>query len=428
MQMNFSRRFARRKPGHMLLLPIVMAAAMALSVQAAELAVEDFTFEGPSGCQGATVEKIDGNHFKVTLGHAPHHTDWCNMLQFRILRHAKGNRLRLDVVFNGGNAYRFNHNSSTWSYDGENWQPIQWQTNSADSRQGDTLLFPEFTEDSIYFGHQVPMSYEKIVELIANWEKHPHAKAQVLGKSLGGRNIYRLVVTDPQSPHPANVRWGHYFANQHPGEHNSQWRMVGMVDWLLSDAGADCRRRSICHFILLSSPDGPSHGWYRVNAQGVDMNRSYFPGGADEQKQAHEAYIIQKDLQMLMASPAPVTDVWSMHTWGGIVEPILTPGPEMATTPGDWTKLKTIMQKNDPTGLIKPLKVREDGGGTNTWSGGPHKQFGVTAVLCEGAGNWQSKQKDLDAGVVLIKSIAEYYRSIRTDRNTTAAADAAGEP
>ncbi len=384
---------------------------------AAELSVEDFSFKGPSGCGGASIEKIGTNHFKATLGHAPRHPDWCNMLQFRILRHAKGNRLRLDVVFKGGgNAYRFNHNSSTWSYDAEHWQPVAWETGSSDSAKGDTLLFPEFTEDKVYFGHQVPMSYEKVVELIGGWKKHPHAQVHILGKSLGGRDLYRLTITDPKSPNLSKDRWGHYFANQHPGEHNAQWRMAGMIDWLLSAEGADCRQRSICHFILMTSPDGPSQGWYRVNAQGVDMNRSYFVDGADPKRQAHEAYVIQKDLETLMASASPVTDAWSMHTWGGIVEPLISPGPEMTGDLGSWQGLKEIIRRHDPDGLIKPLNTRNKPSSATTWSGGPHRQFGITTVLCEGAGTWQSKQKDLDAGAVLMESIAEYYRGTKARR------------
>jgi hypothetical protein len=168
-------------------LAVALAVALGTAHPAAgrELSVEDFTFDGPFGSQGATVEKLGPNHFKVSLGHAPGHVDWCNMLQFQILQGAKGNRLRLDVCFQRGNAYRFNHYPhSSWSYDGENWQPIGWQEGTTDSRQGDTLLFPEFSEDTVYFGHQVPMSYEDVVERMARWAKHPHASVHVLGKSL----------------------------------------------------------------------------------------------------------------------------------------------------------------------------------------------------------------------------------------------------
>jgi hypothetical protein len=337
------------------------------------------------------------------------------MLQFEIRRHAKGNRLRLDVYFYGGNDYRFNHYTfSSWSYDGVNWRPIYWEKGSKESSEGDTLLFPEFTEDTIYFGHQVPMSYENVIEKMAQWSEYPHSRVHVLGQSLGGRNIYRLEIIDPDSPHPRKTRWGHYFANQHPGEHNSQWRMVGMIDWLLSDAGVECRQKSISHFILMMSPDAPSHGWYRVNAQGIDMNRSYFASGSDKERQAHEAYIVQSDLEALMASETPVTDLWSMHTWGGIVEPILSLGPEIATSLGPWTKFQEIMHHNDPKGLVKPLQVRESRGyGGTSWTDGPHTQFGITSVLCEGAGSFDTKQKNLDSGVVLMKSIAEYYKETK---------------
>lgn len=186
-----------------------------------------------------------------------------------------------------------------------------------------------------------------------------------------------------------------------------------MIRWLLSDQAADCRRRSICHFILMISPDGPSKGWYRVNAQGVDMNRSYFVAGAEAKGQAHEAYLCQKDLEKLMASPAPITSVWSMHTWGGKVDPILTPGPEFGGALGPKEQFREILIKNDPQKLVKPLSFAADGGMTTTWSGGPSKQFKITAVLCEGAGEIFTQQENLASGEALMKAIAEFYRGLR---------------
>ncbi len=379
-----------------------------------ELSVDDFTFEGPLGSQGASMEKIGTNHFQVTLGHAPEHPDWSNKLQFRILRHAKGNDLRLDVVFHGGDAYIFNEYFYSWSYDGINWHPIQWQKKSKRSAEGDTLIFPVFEEDVVFVGHQVPLSYEDLLALIERWKQHPCVNVHEIGESLGKRMIHRITITDPDGIHPGNERWVHYFANQHPGEHNAQWRMAAMIDWLLSEEAREDVRRSICHFVIMMSPDAPSHGWYRVNAQGVDMNRSYFAAGSDAEKQAHEAYLCQKDLELLMASDAPVTDVWSMHTWGGIVEPICIPGPEMGKEVGSWEKLKEILIKNDTQNLIKPLKTDTDEGNLTYWTDGPHRQFGVTTFLCEGAGALYTKQENLDSGVVIIKSLMEYYKGTKT--------------
>ena len=44
---------------------------------------------------------------------------------------------------------------------------------------------------------------------------------------------------------------------------------------------------------------------------------------------------------------------------------------------------------------------------------GPHVQFGITTVLCEGTGQFTTKPQNLDSGVVLMKSIAEYYHDTR---------------
>jgi len=408
-----------RHLGFLSLLIIAWVAVLSFSQEASgaqsELSASDFTFEGPLGSAGTTIQGVGKNHFRVKLGHAPEHSDWPNKLQFKIVRHAEGNNLRLDVTFDGGKAYSFNEYFHSWSYDGVEWHPVHWEKGRDVSKTRDSLVFPTFAEDAVYVGHQVPMSYEDAVDLMQQWGQSPYVTIRVLGESLGDRNIYRATVTDPDSPHSKPTRWVHYFANQHPGEHNSQWRMVGMMDWLLSEApeAADCRRRTICHFVLMTSPDAPSQGWYRVNAQGVDMNRSYFVDGSDAGKQAHEAFIAQRDLEKLMASEAPVTDVWSMHTWGGIVEPLLHPGPEIGTALGPWTDLRDALERHDGQDLVKPLRVNTKKPTLTYWTHGPHRQFGVTAVLCEGAGAIDTKQENLDSGVVLMKGLAEYYRGTK---------------
>lgn len=391
-------------------------AVLLLSCGTPELTEDDFSFEGPLGSAGATIEKLGTNYFKVTLGHAPDHPDWPNKLNFRILRHARRNALRL--VVEGPPRYSFNEYFQSWSYDGEDWQPIHWENGYQTSPELDSLIFPTFTRDQVYCGTQVPLSFQQIEAMIEEWRASPYVEVLVVGKSTEGRNLYRLEITDPESPHPRRDRWVHYFANQHPGEHNSQWRIIGMIRWLLSDEAAEFRQRTICHFIPLMSPDAPSHGWYRVNAAGVDMNRSYRPEGADREEQTHEAYFWQRDLEQIMASQAPVTTIWAMHTWQGPVEPILSPGPEIGTRVEGWTKLREIIRSHDPDTLIEDLTLREGepGYGAISWSAGPHAQFGVSSVLCEGGGNLYTKQDNLRSGEILIRSMAEYYGGLRQPR------------
>jgi hypothetical protein len=394
---------------------VLVATVKVGAAYAAPLSVEDFTFEGPLGSQGTTIKKVGENHFKASLGAAPGHPDWNNRPQFTILRNAKGNALRLDVEFDGGTAYYFNEYAFSYSYDGENWRPVHWQNGPKVDKQHDTLVFPVFEKDVVYVGHQVPMSYEKLVELVEGWAKSPYVTVNVIGKSLEGRNLYRLDVTDPKSDVPREKRWTHYFANQHPGEHNSQWRMVGMIDWMLSDEAAGFRRRSICHFVPMMSPDAPSKGWYRVNAQGVDMNRTYHVDGANKETQAHEAYIVQKDLEALMTSDAPPVTAWSIHTWGGKTDPRIIPGPEMNEGGlGPWTDFRDIVEKHDVNDVVRtpeewPFKESK----SNQWTEGTHMQFGITSVLCEGGGALYTREENVESGVVLMRAIAEYYEGVR---------------
>lgn len=384
--------------------------ACMVSGQSKGLSVSDFKFDGPLGCEGATIEEVGKNHFKLIPGHAPNHPNWPNMIQFEITGNAKGNSLRLDVDFPVKDAhYHFDDYFNSWSYDNEHWTPVQWlKYQHADSRRSNVMVFPEFTEDKVYVGHQVPLSFEKLETIIKEWGNHPAVKVNILGKSIEGRNIYRLTVTNQAVK---SQKWVHYFTNQHPGEHNAQWRMVGLMEWLLEEKNRAVLNNSICHFVFMMSPDGPSNGWYRTNAQGVDGNRSYFYKGADKEKQAHEAYICQKDLEGLMKSKNPVTDLWSMHTWQGAVEPILIKGPEIGKEVGEWEKFREILIKNDAELLIEPLRVNNEpeNGNKAYWTYGPHAQFGITTVLCEGAGNFYTKEKNMESGKILIKSIFEYY-------------------
>ena len=377
------------------------------------LDVDDFTFEGPLGSAGATIESVDTNHFKVTLGHAPEQPTWSNKVQFTILQHAKGNSLTLDVSFPIGGSYHFNEYFYSYSYDGEHWHPVQWQKGRDVSTTEDTLIFPEFTEDKIYVGHQVPFSYEDFLRYKAQWAQHPDVSSVKLGESLGGRDLWRLDITNAESAIPKDKRWVHHISNQHPGEFNSHWRIVGLVEWLLSDAGKGARDRMIFHIVPFLSPDAPSQGWYRVNAQGIDMNRSYFVKGADAEKQAHEPYLMQKDLESLMVSEAPVTTIWSMHTWGGNVEPLVRTGPEFETAVGSVAYFEAILHRLDPTGLVIPLKARTGEVNGTYWSGGPHTQFGITGFLCEGAGALYTKEENKESGRILAQGIAEFYRGTR---------------
>ena len=379
-----------------------------------ELSEEDFDFDGPLGSEGAVIEKIDKNVFRVTLGHAPNQPEWNNKLNFHIKNNAKGNNLVL--VVEGPPKFAMNEYFYSWSYDMENWNPVHWKLGYRINPDRDTLVFPEFQQNQVWVGHQVPISYEQVEAYISEINGSESVSVDTLGQSLGGRNLYRITITGNTGEISAHDKWVHYFINLHPGEHNAQWRMIGKIDWLLSPEGEDFRNRSICHFVLMISPDGPRNGWYRVNAQGIDMNRSYFPEGADSLNQAHESYIFQKDLEELMASDSPVTTLWGHHTWGGITEPLLYLAEDENSV--RWTEWRDLMAGLDTDSLIKPLAIRDvkPGYGATSWEYGPHVQFGITTILCEGGGAIYTKEENKKSGRILIESLARFYKGHKNEK------------
>jgi hypothetical protein len=285
-----------------------------------------------------------------------------------------------------------------------NWHPVEWQ--------GSSLIFPEFPEDRVWITHQIPLSYNQLVEMTKTWKQSPDCTVRAIGTSYEGRSLYRIVVTDADSPHPAKDRWVHYFATQHGGEHLAQWRVVGMLNWALSDEASDFRRRSICHFVVMMSPDSPSHGWMRANAEGQDMNRSFLAKGSDPQRQTTEPYLYQRDFEAIMASESPVTDIWSCHTWGGKIDILTNKGPEIGTRVGSLQEFDQILDVLDPDGLVNPILGQESGAVTK-WSRGPHLKYGITAFLCEGGGAQRTKREAVQSGEIIIKALSKYYPAAR---------------
>jgi hypothetical protein len=118
-----------------------------------------------------------------------------------------------------------------------------------------------------------------------------------------------------------------------------------------------------------------------------------------------------------MASEAPVTTIWAIHTWGGIVEPRLVPGPEIGAELGPWTDFKEALRRADRLGLVEPLVVAEgSSNGTVTWTAGPHAQFGITAVLCEGGAVLHTRRLNQESGVAIIKAVDRYYKGTKAPR------------
>lgn len=392
-----------------------------------ELRAQDFSFQGDFGSQGARIEQVGRNHFRVVPGHAPGHPEWSNSLQFTIGQHAAGHDLRIDTEFPHA-AYAYNSYFLSWSYDKEHWHPVHWLRGTKLNVQGepcrDSVFFPEFRQDTVFVASQVPLSNEQLEAALQRYARSPLAGLHHLGDSMEGRPVYRLSLSDDTAA--AGAKKAHFFANQHPLEHNAQWRMLGMIDWLLSGEAADFLKKNVCHFVVKMCPDGTANGWLRVNAQGHDMNSSYYAEGITREGQpAHEAQFVQRDLADL-AEQTPLETVWSCHTWQGPVETMLLESDTWEKQ-GRGEALRRQIVEHGHKGLVMPLKITPKLDEATyrrapqnfrrslylvpderwrSWATGPYGQYGVSTFLCEGGGALTTREDNLESGRILIKALS----------------------
>lgn len=371
----------------------------------------DFSFSPPYGSSGTAVRAIGEDHFRVDIGITPAHPEWRNILQFTILQNARGRRLRLDVDFDydRDKMHPFNGCFLSFSYDEIAWRPLFWTY--GDSRDGwnnpHNLIFPEFRQDRVFVGNQVPFVLETLERLLPRWTASPHARVSELGRSVQGRAIYKITIADFANL-SARPR-AHYFKNEHGGEGCARWRMAGIVDWLLSEQAADFRRSNVCHLVILSNPDGPANGWHRVNADGIDQNRTFLVGGPDKKAQPIEQYVCQRDLETVAADSAcPLETFWSFHTWRGPGEVMVRPG----RTVEDWTVVRDALLDLDEFGLFEPMHdFRPKFQMESMWNEGVHDRLGITTFLSEGGTTHFTKDQCTTAGRTLIQSLDMYYRA-----------------
>lgn len=352
------------------------------------------------GSEGLRLEQLGVNHFHATLAPSRGLPMVPNMLQFRC-EDAANTPIRVDVTFPVETPVgKFDEYPHSATPDFKTFLPLAWEQPMCGTRN--TLLIPATPWDVFQVGMQCPLPLRILSDRIAVLQTHPHVEVTSLGESIQHRPIHQIRVHDPDY----TPRWRHVIVNQHPGEGNSRWRLMAMLNQLLSDEPAyvELRKRAEFIFIPMLCPDGPANGWRRVNADGVDMNRCYRLEGPDAAHQTHEAFLFQSFLERYL----PHT-LWCMHTWPGITETILDgTGPEFNQQCGSVEELQALFAEHGED-LLKALRVREEPGGPQTWNGGPRRRMGITTFLVEGGGAPALPEPHQEAGKALLKILDAFW-------------------
>ncbi len=161
-----------------------------------------------------------------------------------------------------------------FSYDGETWrhfESLEWDAEKKES----TLKFkPE--RDTVWLAHIPPYPHSKLLRLLGELDRSPHARSEVIGRTALGRDLHLVTVTNFERPDDAKkVVW--LQARQHAWEAGTSFVMEGALRFVTSDdpQARALRDKVIFKFTPMLDPDGCALGKVRFNAHGWDVNRHW---------------------------------------------------------------------------------------------------------------------------------------------------------
>ena len=152
------------------------------------------------------------------------------------------------------------------SYDQRTWKHIETFEYDA----GEPKLRLRITPASARFwiAHTPPYTAANLARLRAEAIRHPDFREEVIGKTVGGRNLVLWTISSADSDRKKKTVW--LMFRQHSWETGSSWTGEGAVRSLLRD-----HENIVWKILPLCDPDGVARGGVRFNANGYDLNRNW---------------------------------------------------------------------------------------------------------------------------------------------------------
>jgi murein tripeptide amidase MpaA len=224
------------------------------------------------------VERISGPHEIVLTLNKDAHSDFYQWFHFR-LSGAKGQRCIIRIIDLNGSAYPdgWPGYRACLSEDRQTWRRAD---TSFDAKSANGTLTITITPavDQVWLAYFAPYSMERHHDLIARIASRPGVRADVVGHSIDGRPLDRLVIGEG----PKTI-W--LQARQHPGESMAEWWMEGALERLTDPAdpvARKLRQLATFHIVPNMNPDGSARGHLRTNAAGVNLNREWQAPSAEK--------------------------------------------------------------------------------------------------------------------------------------------------
>src|SRR4029079_4799460 len=160
------------------------------------------------------------------------------------------------------------------SEDGQMWSHAEDMTWDNEKKEATVRLKPQ--RDSVWLATQAMYPHSRLVGLVEELKQSPHARVEVIGKSVQGRDLFLITVTDFTKPDAdKNTLW--LQARQHAWEGGTSYVAEGALRFAVSDRpeARALRESNICIFTPMVAVDGCAIGLPRFNVHGYDPNRHW---------------------------------------------------------------------------------------------------------------------------------------------------------
>jgi len=163
-----------------------------------------------------------------------------------------------------------------YSYDGIHWTHFPDSQVAWDEKEPHLSLTFTPERARMWIAHVPPYTNRDLEAMLAAFRSNPSLKREVIGRSVGGRDLLLLTITNPKiSDAQKKVIW--LMFRQHAWEAGSSWAGDGAIRFLLSrdPRAAGIRDRIIIKILPIADPDGVAAGTIRYNRNGYDLNRNW---------------------------------------------------------------------------------------------------------------------------------------------------------
>ncbi|HWE39380.1 MAG TPA: M14-type cytosolic carboxypeptidase [Isosphaeraceae bacterium] len=202
-----------------------------------------------------------------------------------------------------------------FSNDGEHWREVP--SVSWDDRAKEATIRLRAEADSVWIAHQPPYTTRRLARLLEEVDHCDDARVEVIGKTVQGRDLHLITVTDADVPDRDKVTvW--LQARQHAWESGTSFVMEGALRFVISDdpAARALRRRAVFKFTPMVDPDGCANGQVRFNANGFDVNRHWDEVDLRQKRflaRMPEIWYVKKAIHHHLATVGPIALMVNLH-------------------------------------------------------------------------------------------------------------------